>query len=359
MTGSIILKAKPTSVLEASYNAQMIAFAPVVFQVARSLRDLGVLACLANYGKKGTTSAQLAEELDQTLYGIDVLLEIGEKIGMVELRDDDTYALLPTGRFILSDEMTRVNMDFTHDVCYQGLYYLDEAIETGKPAGLKVFGEWDTVYEALSSLPKQAQKSWFDFDHFYSDSAFPAALKYVFRDKPATLLDIGGNTGKWAMKCCQFDPDVTVSMLDLPGQLEMAAKNIEEAGLSDRINRYPMNLLDHSVPFPVGAEALWMSQFLVCFSEEDVVELLKRSAAVMQPESRLFILDTFFDQQRNEVGEFCLQASSLYFTCMANGNSRMYSLKTMKACLEKAGLVIEEQFEDCGVSHLLLKCSLA
>jgi len=356
---STILKAKPESVLEASYNAQMIAFAPVVFQVAKSLRDLGILECLAQKGKKGVRAEDMAKQLDLTEYGIVVLLEIGEKIGMVELREDETYRLLPTGRFILSDDMTRVNMDFTHDVCYQGLFYLDESIKTSKPAGLKVFGEWDTVYEALSSLPEKVQKSWFDFDHFYSDSAFPAALAHVFADKPSTLLDIGGNTGKWAMKCCQYDPDVTVSILDLPGQLEMAAGNIKAAGLQDRIKGYPMNLLDHSKPFPSGSEALWMSQFLVCFSEEDVVSLLKRAAAAMTPESSLFILDTFFDQQRNEIGEFCLQASSLYFTCIANGNSRMYSLKTMKACLEKAGLVIGEQFDDCGVSHLLLKCRLA
>ena len=61
-----------------------------------------------------------------------------------------------------------------------GLFYLDEALREGKPAGLKVFGEWPTIYEALSSLPEQVKKSWFGFDHFNSDNSFKEALELVF-----------------------------------------------------------------------------------------------------------------------------------------------------------------------------------
>ena len=42
-----------------------------------------------------------------------------------------------TGHFILHDPFTNTNMDFVHDVNYKGLFYLEESIETGKPAGLK------------------------------------------------------------------------------------------------------------------------------------------------------------------------------------------------------------------------------
>ena len=63
-------------------------------------------------------------------------------------------------------------MDFVHDVCYKGLFHLEESIETGKPAGLKELGDWPTVYEGLSQLPPDIQKSWFAFDHFFSDMLF-------------------------------------------------------------------------------------------------------------------------------------------------------------------------------------------
>ena len=52
-------------------------------------------------------------------------------------------------------------------------------IKNEKPEGLKEFGKWNTVYEALSQLPPHVQKSWFGFDHFYSDDAFPLVLPLV------------------------------------------------------------------------------------------------------------------------------------------------------------------------------------
>ena len=55
---------------------------------------------------------------------------------------------------MLHDPLTITNMDFVQDVNYKGLFYLDESIKTGKPAGLKEFGEWQTIYEGLSQLPE-------------------------------------------------------------------------------------------------------------------------------------------------------------------------------------------------------------
>ena len=43
-------------------------------------------------------------------------------------------------------------MDFIHDVNYKGLFHLEESIETGKPEGLKEFGEWQTIYEGLITI---------------------------------------------------------------------------------------------------------------------------------------------------------------------------------------------------------------
>ncbi|NCC49823.1 MAG: SAM-dependent methyltransferase [Spartobacteria bacterium] len=355
---SQILKARPASVMEASYNAQMIAFAPLVFQAAKCMRDLGILDFMSTKGKAGATLEEMASALNLTAYAITVLLEIGEKTGLTENRDG-TFFLLPTGRMIQSDQMTRINMDFTHDVCYQGLFYLEEALKTGTASGLKVFGEWDTIYQALSSLPEKAQKSWFAFDHFYSDGAFPDALPLVFADKPTRLMDVGGNTGKWAVKCCTYDLAVNITILDLPGQLGLAKQHIAQAGVAERVTLCPMNLLDHSVPFPKGCDVIWMSQFLVCFSEDHVIALLKRAADALHEGAVLFILDTFCDRQMNEVGEFCLEASSLYFTCMANGNSRMYTFKSMREFIRKAGLQILDQHDNLGGSHTLIRCALA
>jgi hypothetical protein len=253
--------------------------------------------------------------------------------------------------------MTKANFDFVNDICYEGAFALTESIKSGKPAGLSVFGSsWNTIYEALSSLPKKAQDSWFNFDHFYSDIAFPEALPIVFEKKPRHLLDIGGNTAKWAISCCRFNPDVNVTIVDLPGQTAMAEKNAEAAGFAARINTHPCNMLDASTSLPTGADAVWMSQFLDCFSLEQITEILSKVAKAAGSETDVFVLEPLWDIQRFEASAYSLQATSLYFTCMANGNSKMYRCAELTAAIEQAGFELKCAHHNLGSnSYSLLR----
>jgi hypothetical protein len=269
--------------IEAQHEAQKIAFGPVVFQAVRCLRDLGILEMVAQSGTAGVSLEEVYTKQNLTEYGARVLLEAGLGIGVVKI-NDDKYTLTKTGHFILYDEMTQVNFDFTHDICYLGMFDLKEAILEGKPAGLKVLGPWNTIYEGLSKLEGQLKKSWFEFDHYYSDKAFPEVLPLIFKHKPKRLFDVGGNTGKFSLKCVKHDPDVKVTIVDLPGQWGMAEENIKKEGYLDRIDGYPINLLDESQSLPKGADAVWMSQFLDCFSEDEIVSILKRAAEALTPD---------------------------------------------------------------------------
>jgi hypothetical protein len=269
---------------------------------------------------------------------------------------NNLFRLTKTGWFLLCDDLTRVNMDFTNDVNYLGMFSLTESIKTGKPTGLKVFGDWPTVYEGLSQLPPDVQKSWFGFDHFYSDYAFPEIMPVVFRNNPLHILDVGGNTGKFALQCVRYNDKVKVSILDLPGQLAKAQQNIKQAGYENRVDLYPINLLDHSKPFPKNPDIIWMSQFLDCFSQEDVSGLLRRSRECMNENSALYILETYWDQQKYEASTYSLHATSLYFTNIANGCSQMYHSDDMRKLIEKSGLVLAEEILNVGVSHTLFVC---
>jgi hypothetical protein len=340
--------------VQAKFDAQKIAFAPIMFQAARALRDLGILGLLKNT-ETGMTMDQVSESLHLPLYGVKVLLEAGLSLEMVRV-DDDRFHLTKTGWFIESDDLTRVNMDFTHDVNYLGMFSLTESIKTGRPTGLKVFGDWSTVYEGLSQLPPKVQKSWFGFDHFYSDYAFPELMPVIFRNNPRLILDVGGNTGKFAMKCAGYNPDVQVTILDLPGQLAKAETNLSAAGLSDRVFLFPIDLLDHSRPFPKSADIIWMSQFLDCFSQQDIHGLLTRSAEAMHGDSSLYILETYWDKQQYEASTYSLHATSLYFTNIANGCSQMYHSDDMRKLIARAGLTLAEEIENVGVSHTLFIC---
>lgn len=344
------------SALQAKYDAQKIAFAPIMFQAAKALRDFGILELLKKSKKEGLTIDEVSAKTDLSKYSVTVLLEAGLSLEMVRVAEDK-YLLTKTGFFILSDPLTNVNMDFTNDVNYQGFFYLQEALQTGKPAGLhEVFGSWKTIYEALSQLPEPARTNWFKFDHYYSNVAFEDVLPLVFANKPSKILDLGGNTGKFAITCANYSKDVRIAILDLPGQLDSAKELITEKGFADSIRMIPINFLDENETFPGGFDVIWMSQFLDCFSEDEIITILKRAKDGMDAKTELFIMETFWDDQKYPASTYSLHATSLYFTCMANGNSRMYHSDDMRKLVEKSGLFVAEEFKDIGVSHTLFKC---
>ena len=343
------------SAFESKEAAQWIAFGPVIFQVARVLRDKGILELIEKSGTQGLTNEEIAKKVKLSNYGVRVLLESGLSLGLV-LVNEKKYTLGKTGYFILHDSLTKTNMDFIHDVNYKGLFYLDESIETGKPAGLKEFGNWSTIYEGLSQLPPHVQKSWFSFDHYFSDDAFPLVLPMVYKEGVKKLLDIGGNTGKWAIASTKFSPDVHITIMDLPGQLNVAKQKIEELGLNDRVSFLPVNILDETVQFPKGFDVIWMSQFLDCFSEAEIVSILKRCYEALDENGQVIILEPYWDRQKFEIAAFCLHQTSIYFTALANGNSQMYSAEIFIKCINEAGFDIVDETDHIGLSQTLIKC---
>jgi ubiquinone/menaquinone biosynthesis C-methylase UbiE len=220
---------------------------------------------------------------------------------------------------------------------------------------LKTLGNWNTLYEGLSVFPDQARKSWLAFDHYYSDNAFPEALKIVFDQVPSSILDIGANTGKWTLQCLAYNKTVSMGVVDLPGQIKMTRRNIDDAGFSDRVRFYEIDMLNPENELPGGFDIIWMSQFLDCFSDEEIVSILEKCYRASGEDTRIFINETFWDRQRFPTSAFSLQMTSLYFTTMANGNSQMYDSAVFFGFIEKAGFEIVAQHDFIGLSHTILE----
>lgn len=341
--------------LEAQYEAQKIAFAPIIFQVARSMRDLGILELLYQNNKTGLSIEEISKKLKLTKYGVKTLIETSLSADIVKIKDDKYY-ITKIGYFLFNDKMTKINMNYNHYVNYQGLYYLDDAIKEKKASGLKVFGDWETIYPALSSLPTKAKNSWFDFDHYYSDSAFPYAVDILAKKAPKSILDIGGNTGKFSIALAKKTHDTKITIVDLPEQIKLAKENIKKEHLEEKINFIEQNVLDNSIEIPRGYEIIWMSQFLDCFKEEDIIDLLTRVKNSMDKNSKLFIMEPLWDKQRFETSAYCIINTSPYFTAMANGYSKMFNSKDLLNYIKKAGLKVTEEINNVGICQSILIC---
>ena len=344
---------KKLSAFEAMSQAQMITFYPMVFQAVVSAKRLGVLEFL--HKNKGYNKIEdISKGTSISKYGIKVLLDMLCKVQVSERNEDDQFALGSVGFFILYDKMTSINLDFVQDVCYKGAYHLTDSIKQEKPVGLKEIGNWNTVYEGLLELPSQVAKSWFDFDHFYSDEIFNNALDIIFSSSPNTIMDIGGNTGEFTIKICKHNKDINVTIVDLNKQLIAAEKNIKPHGFIDRVSFVEQNMLSEKINLPKKNDIIWMSQFLDCFAEKEIEYILNQLTKIVDKNTRVLINELFWDNQKFEAAEYCLLGTSLYFTCIANGNSRMYSEKDFKKIISRTKFKVVNQ-QTIGEYHTLLE----
>jgi len=149
---------------------------------------------------------------------------------------------------------------------------------------------------------------------------------------------------------------VEVTIVDLPGQTQAAEQKIAQAGFSGRIKTLACNVLKKETVIPRGADAIWMSQFLDCFSLDEITMIMEKVRSAAGPSANVYILEPFWDKQRFEAASFSLQATSLYFTCMANGNSKMYRYGEFTRAIEKAGFDIVNARHNLGSNDYSLLC---
>ncbi|MGN1282028.1 MAG: methyltransferase [Succinivibrio sp.] len=349
---------KTISAFEAISKAQEIACGPMLFQTVCVLFDHNVLNLL-DKSKDGLSLDELENQTDLNRYALDILLDMAIS-GCVVKKDDNRYYLTKIGYFICNDNMTRINLKFNQHVCYKAMTLLDNAVTSGKPSGLKVFDEsWETIYPHLSELPGEARKAWFDWDHLYSQTSFREAIRIIGeRFSPQQIFDVGGNTGKFAIECSNILKDCKVTIIDLPQQIKLATENIKAHRLEDRLSFFGADILEDQ-SLPEGADIWWMSQFLDCFSEDQVVSILSKIRKVIKDGAHVCILEPIADRQKFDAASFSINAGSLYFCAIANGYSRFYSTKILTSLIEKAGFKVDSIVDNLGISNSMFICSKA
>lgn len=341
----------------ARFEAQKIAFGPVVFQCTRYAWKYGMLQVIADAGETGLSVAQMVDTGRWSEYALKVVLETCLSAGVVYL-ENGNYVLDKAGFVILTDRITQINIDFNHDVCFEGMFRLEQSLQQEKPLGLTSLGDWSTLYVGLSTLAEPAKSSWFAFDHYYSDTSFPNILPDVFATGPKKVMDIGANTGKFTSAALAYNADVELHLTDLPGQLAVADANLQAAGLRERAHLHAVDMLDPDAPFAPGMDVIWMSQFLTCFSEAVVATIFKRAVAALGAGGQVLVLDTFWDRQRYDIASYCLINTSPYFTAMASGNSKVHESDVIVRLAQEAGLRLLTVRDDIGYCHSLMRFAI-
>ncbi|KAG1647288.1 3-oxoacyl-[acyl-carrier-protein] synthase 2 [Nymphon striatum] len=178
---------------------------------------------------------------------------------------------------------------------------------------------------------------------------FEEALATVFKKKPRLIYDIGGNTGKFSIACCKFNEDVNVHIFDLPGQLNKALENAKISNFEDRITGTGIDWLSDNPQIPAGADTIWMSQFLDCFSKNEILKILRIAVKAMNSDTELIIIETYTDRQEFSSSKLILEATSIL------QHLQMAIATEFESLVNEAGLTLLED-KKLGDYHTMFTC---
>ncbi len=107
------------------------------------------------------------------------------------------------------------------------------------------------------------------------------------------LLDLGGGGGTYSALIARRHPEISCTVIDLPGVLAVAEELIAEQGVSDRVKTIPGDL--HSIELPAGHDAAIFFGVLHQEPADAIADLLKRTYEALAPGGILYVMDMMTD----------------------------------------------------------------
>ncbi len=209
-------------------------------------------------------------------------------IGIFVEEPQATFGLTPPASLLKTDvpgsqRAMALMMGEEHYRAWGELLY---SLKTGKPAFDKIFGK--PVFEFLSENPEQA--AIFDKAMVGVHGRETAAILDAYDFTPfSSVADIGGGNGSNLIELLQRHPRLQGTLFDLPGVIGRAGKNIEKAGLSERIHCVDG---DFFASIPAGADAYFMRHIIHDWEDEKALRILENIRRVITEHGRLLVVES-------------------------------------------------------------------
>lgn len=104
------------------------------------------------------------------------------------------------------------------------------------------------------------------------------------------MLDVGCGPGSYGLAFSRFNPDLSVTLIDMEPSLEAARKRVSEGGLEERITCHACQVLEDPIPGD-GYDLVLLSNLIHIYSEPEVELILKKVWHVLDTPGELVIHD--------------------------------------------------------------------
>lgn len=281
--------------------------------VYRESVKAGILDALIPGAK---TAGEVAETCQTDQSATTLVLDAVCALGLVQ-SDGDHYALSVLGIGILSGSYRELGDQYWA--------HLPNFLKTGQP-----WIKMDHAHQSEAHYQSQAAAlAW-----MLAPAAEAAAqtLGVGEKLKDLNILDIGAGSAIWSLTMARHDPGTTVTAVDWPAVLEVAAETASNFGLTDRLSTVVGNY--HEVDLPESRFDLALLGNVTHLETPDgnrsLFEKVHRS---LNPTGQIVIFDVFPGQPEGDLNR-TLYALGL---ALRTENGHVYSPQELEALLGQSG----------------------
>lgn len=255
--------------------------------------DFGIIDMLQ---AKGATSLQrLSTARGVNPEGLRLLIDLLESNGVV-VRSGEAVGL--TSGFAAAlryRDLLEARIAFA-DLVWPDIHYLFSQLVNDLPqfTAKSVVFDLFRYDRAVSVTPEnlKATEAWTRFTTALTRYEAEAVFERIEIASVRRFIDLGGNTGEFALQFCRRNPDAEAVVVDLPAVCALGERHLAAtaaAGEASRIAFFPADMRTQALP-PAGDFVAFKS-VLHDWPDADAERLLERAYPLVRPGGRLLIFE--------------------------------------------------------------------
>lgn len=274
----------------------------------------------------------LAQEIRAPQGGLKLLLRLLENAGVLE-KIGEQYRL--TARFnaaLQYRDLLLAKLDFAHIAAHDFIdiftVLIADPVEFMKRAGMFRFFNYGN---ALVSTPENQNLTarWMRITTMLT--RYEAQVCFALHPVGAyrRMLDVGGNSGEFALQACRANPDLAATVFDLPVVCDVGSNHLRSEPEAGRIHFIKGNARMDALPG--GNDLITFKSMLHDWPDEEARGFLRKACQALEPGGTLLI----FERGPFEIGEAGLPYSIIPFLLFAH---TFRSPDLYVECLAEGGL---------------------
>lgn len=252
--------------------------------------ELKLVDLLQSAGSAGFDDLRI--QLPATDSGLRLLLRLLQDNGVVE-RDGESYRL--TDRFSAAlryRDLLEAKLDFAHIAAHDVIDLFSQLIvdplEFMKRAAMfRLFNYGNAQGDSPETRSLTAR--WMRLTTMLTRyEAAPCLERYDF-GRHRRMLDIGGNSGEFALQACRTNPALTATVFDLPVVCALGRDHLFHETEAARIDFCSGNVRTDSLP--TGYDLVTFKSMLHDWPDSEVCAFLHKACSALQPGGTLLIYE--------------------------------------------------------------------